>query len=105
MTCSLFVKQLSRSPDMMNHVLFTTRQWESAKPASVVFDHIYYSEQQPGKVLVVHGFVKTVKRVPTDGGRTQRKVCLRKAIWNADGQCRIGRFHVRENKYDIPLKG
>ena len=105
MTCSLFVKLLSRSHDMMNQVLFTTKQWESAKPASVVFDHIYYSEQQPGKVLVVHGFVKTVKRVPSDCGRTQRKVCLRKAIWNADGQCRIGRFHVREDRFDIPLKG
>ena len=105
MTCSLFVKQLSRSPDMISQALFTTKQWESAKPASVVYDHIFYSEQQPGKVLVVHGFVKTVKRIPSDNGRSQRKVCLRKAIWNADGQCRIGRFHVREDKFDIPLKG
>ena len=89
----------------MAESLFTTKQWESAKPASVVFDHIFYSEQQPGKVLVVHGFIKTVKRVPLDNGRTQRKSCLRKAIWNASGECRIGRFHIREQKYDIPLEG
>ena len=91
--------------DNMNQSLFSTKQWESAKPASVVYDHIFYSEQQPGKVLVVHGFVKTTKRIPMSNGRSQLKPCYYKAIWNASGECRIGRFHIREQKYDIPLEG
>lgn len=85
--------------------LYTTKQWESAKPASVVYDHIFYSRQQPGKVLVVHGFIKVVKRIPLANGKSHRKSCYRKAIWNADGHCRIGSLHVREHKYDIPLIG
>jgi len=90
---------------MAEQILYSTKQWESAKPSSVVYDHIFYSQQQPGKVLVVHGFIKVVKRIPLANGKSHRKSCYRKAIWNADGQCRIGSFHVREHKYDIPLNG
>lgn len=89
----------------MNQILFTVKQWESAKPKSVVYDRICYSGQHIGKVLVVHGFVKVIKRIPLAKGRSQRKACFRKAIWNASGECRIGRFHIREQKYDIPLEG
>ncbi|MBQ8601376.1 MAG: hypothetical protein IJ413_02355 [Bacteroides sp.] len=85
--------------------LFTTQQWETAKPADVVYDHFFYSEREPGKVLVVHGFVKTNKRVQLSNGRSSRKPCYRKAIWNGSGHCRIGSYLVREHKYDIPLKG
>lgn len=85
--------------------LYTTQQWESAKPSSVVYDHIFYSEMQPGKVLVVHGFIKVVKRISLANGKSHRKACYRKAIWDADGHCRIGSFHLREQKYDIPLNG
>lgn len=85
--------------------LFTTQQWEAAKPADVVYNHIFYSEREPGKVLVVHGFVKTSKRVQLSNGRSSRKACYRKAIWNGYGHCRIGGFHVRDQKYDVPLAG
>ena len=72
--------------------LFTTQQWETVKPAHVVYDHFFYSEREPGKVLL-------------SNGRSSRKPCYRKAIWNGSGHCRIGSYHVREHKYDIPLKG
>ena len=94
-----------KAQGMTGQILYTTKQWESAKPASVVYDHIFYSEAHPGKVMVVHGFVRVVKRIPLADGKSHRKSCYRKAIWNADGHCRIGRFHIREQKYDIPLNG
>lgn len=90
---------------MMDQALFSTKQWESAKPAPVVYDHIFYSEKHPGRVTSVHGFIKLRRRVQMSNGHSQRKPCVRKAIWDAEGRCLIGDFRIRAQKYDIPLKG
>ena len=91
--------------DMMNQGLFTTKQWESAKPSSVVFDEIHYSKGQPGKVSSVRGFIKLRKKVHMSDGHTQRKPCVRRADWDSSGRCFLGDFRIRGQKYDIPLKG
>ena len=87
----------------MDQLLYDIRQWEMAKPAFVVYEHVYYSDVQPGKVLAVHGFVKMVKRIPMPDGHSRRKLCYRKAVWNAEGHCRVGRYNVRERTFDIPF--
>ena len=88
---------------MMEQLLHTVCQWESARPAFAVYEHIFYSGVEPGKVLAVHGFVKVVKRIPVPDGHSRRKLCYQKAVWNAEGHCRVGRYNVREQAFDIPF--
>lgn len=90
---------------MSSLLLHTTKQWESVKPNNIVYNHVFYSAKQPGKVLVVHGFIKKTMFVPVRPGVKQRKDCYLKAVWNYAGQCRLATHALRAPKYDIPLQG
>ena len=87
----------------MEQLLHAVCEWELAKPAFAVYEHVFYSEVELGKVLAVHGFVKVVKRIPQSDGHSRRKLCCRKAVWDAVGHCRVGRYNVRERAFDIPF--
>ena len=87
----------------MEQLLHAVCEWELAKPAFAVYEHVFYSEVELGKVLAVHGSVKVVTRIPQSDGHSRRKLCYRKAVWDAVGHCRVGRYNVRERAFDIPF--
>lgn len=85
--------------------LFTTTEWEKARPSHIVFTQMSYTADH--MVRRVRGYAKFARRVPIQGNMVSRPCCLA-LYWDGLGQCYLYRpRHMsgqhRMPEHDIPL--
>lgn len=87
---------------MNKYQLYTTSEWEAAKPVNVSFSRFVYTARS-GEVRKVYGKITVMKPVVSNG---VRKLVRRdrKAQWDGYGHCSVGTHNFRKRRYDIPLK-